>query len=102
MPVVVNHVPLSFDPHPIRSVRTKAVLDIYVRPLDLDTRIQYGMMFLFGALCLVAAVAPLDTLVKAVVVSVLFGFTAGLWVSHLIQIVQSAVDRNQRPSPTDD
>jgi hypothetical protein len=47
-------------------------------------------------------VAPLDTLVKAVVVSVLFGFTAGLWVSHLIQIVQSAVDRNQRPSPTDE
>jgi hypothetical protein len=73
-----------------------------VEQLDLDTRIQYGMMFLFGALCLVAAVAPLDLLTKAVVVSVLFGFTAGLWVSHLVQIVQSAVDRDRRPSPTND
>jgi hypothetical protein len=70
--------------------------------LDLDTRIQYGLMFLFGALCLVAAVAPLDILVKAVVVSALFGFTSGLWVSHLVQIIQSAVVRDQRPSPTDD
>ena len=71
-----------------------------IESLDLDTRIQYGMMFLFGALCLVAAVAPLELLVKAVVVSVLFGFTAGLWVSHLVQIVQSAVERKQRTGAT--
>ena len=43
--------------------------------LDLDTRIQYGLMLLFGGLCLLAAVAPLGTLTKAVVVSALFGFT---------------------------
>lgn len=61
--------------------------------LDLETRIQYGLMFLFGTLCLIAAVAPLELLVKAVLVSTLFGFTAGLWVSHLVQIVQKAADR---------
>jgi VIT1/CCC1 family predicted Fe2+/Mn2+ transporter len=70
--------------------------------LDLDTRIQYGLMFLFGALCLVAAVAPLELLVKAVVVSALFGFTAGLWVAHLVQIVQSTATRSQESGgPTD-
>lgn len=66
-----------------------------VERLDLDTRIQYGMMFLFGGLCLVAAVSPLELLVKAVLVAALFGFTAGLWVAHLVQIVQGAVARNQ-------
>jgi hypothetical protein len=70
--------------------------------LNLDTRFQYGMMFLFGALCPVAAVAPLDLLVEAVVVSALFGFTARPWVSHLIQTVQSAVERDQWPTMTDD
>jgi len=59
---------------------------------DLETRIQYGMMFLFGTLSLVAAVAPLELLVKVVIVSSLFGFTAGIWVSHLVQIVQRAAD----------
>lgn len=61
---------------------------------DIETRIQYGLMFLFGALSLVAAVAPLELLTKAVVVSSLFGFTAGIWVSHLVQIVQRAAGRN--------
>lgn len=60
--------------------------------LQVETRIQYGLMFLFGTLCLLAAVAPLGTLVKAVVVSALFGLTAGIWISHLVQIVQAAAD----------
>jgi len=61
--------------------------------VDLDTRIQYGLMVLFGTLCLVAAVAPLEVLVKAVVVSALFGFTGGIWISHLVQTVQKAAGR---------
>jgi len=64
-----------------------------IRQLDLETRIQYGLMFLFGTLCLIAAVAPLELLIKAVIVSTLFGFTAGLWVSHLVQIVQKAAEK---------
>jgi hypothetical protein len=64
-----------------------------LRRLDLETRIQYGMMFLFGTLCLIAAAAPLELLIKAVLVSTLFGFTAGLWISHLVQIVQKAAGR---------
>jgi len=58
--------------------------------IDTETRIQYGLMFLFGTLCLLAAAAPLDTLTKAVVVSVLFGFTGGLWISHLVGVIQRA------------
>jgi hypothetical protein len=61
--------------------------------LQVETRIQYGLMFLFGTLCLLAAVAPIATLTKAVVVSALFGFTGGIWISHLVQIVQKAADR---------
>lgn len=64
-----------------------------IQQLQLETRIQYGMMFLFGTLCLLAAVAPLETVTKAVVVSALFGFTGGIWISHLVQIVQKAADR---------
>ena len=64
-----------------------------IRQLELETRIQYGLMFLFGALCLIAAFAPLELLVKSVVVSTLFGFTAGIWVSHLVQVVQTAAEQ---------
>ena len=63
-----------------------------LRRIDLETRIQYGLMFLFGTLSLLAAIAPLDLVVKAVVVSTLFGFTAGIWISHLVQIIQKAAD----------
>lgn len=64
-----------------------------LRRIDSETRIQYGLMFLFGTLCLLAAVAPFELLLKAVLVSTLFGFTAGLWVSHLVQIVQRAAGK---------
>jgi hypothetical protein len=64
-----------------------------IQQLQLETRIQYGLMFLFGTLCLLAAVAPLETVTKAVLVSALFGFTGGIWISHLVQIVQKAADR---------
>jgi hypothetical protein len=70
-----------------------ATLTQTLRRLDLETRIQYGMMALFGSLCLIAAVAPLELLTKAVIVATLFGFTAGIWVTHLVQIVQRAAQR---------
>jgi hypothetical protein len=70
-----------------------ANLTTKLQQLDLETRLQYGLMFLFGGLCLVAAVAPLELLIKAVIVSTLFGFTGGIWISHLVQIVQRAADR---------
>jgi hypothetical protein len=61
-----------------------------VRRIDTETRIQYGLMVLFGTLCLLAAVAPLELTTKAVVVSALFGLTGGLWISHLVGVVQRA------------
>jgi hypothetical protein len=76
-----------------------ANLTTTLQQLDIETRIQYGMMFLFGTLCLIAAAAPLEILSKAVIVSTLFGFTAGIWVSHLVQIVQKAA-KQQRGGTT--
>lgn len=66
-----------------------------IHTIDLDTRIQYGMMFIFGSLCLIAAAAPLELLTKAVVVSALFGLTGGIWISHLVQIVKRAAEENR-------
>jgi hypothetical protein len=71
-----------------------STLDAFER-LNLETRIQYGLMGIFGTLCLIAAASPLELLTKAVVVSVLFGFTGGIWISHLVQIVQRAANRKQ-------
>lgn len=68
--------------------------------LDIDTRIQYGLMVLFGTLCLLAAVAPLGTLVKAVTVSTLFGLTAGIWISHLVQTIRKAADNRGHRTDT--
>ena len=61
--------------------------------VDLETRIQYGLMGLFGTLCLLAAVSPLELLTKSVIVAALFGLTAGIWISHLVQIVQKTANR---------
>jgi hypothetical protein len=69
-----------------------------LRRIKIETRVQYGLMFLFGSLSLVAAVAPLGELTKVAVVAMLFGFTAGLWISHLIQLVQRAVTENTGPA----
>lgn len=69
-----------------------------VKSVDVQTRVQYGMMIIFGALCLIAAAAPLELIIKVTAVSTLFGLTAGLWISHLVQITQQAAVRNQGDS----
>lgn len=69
-----------------------------VKSVDVQTRVQYGMMIIFGALCLIAAAAPLELIIKITAVSTLFGLTAGLWISHLVQITQQAAVRNQGDS----
>ena len=55
--------------------------------LDPVTRLQYGLMVLLGAACILAAIAPISYDVKVAAVSVTFGITVGLWVSHLITVV---------------
>lgn len=54
------------------------------------TRVEYGLMLIFGTLCIAAAFAPLEESVRIAAVGTLFGFTAGLWVSHLVQVLQRA------------
>ena len=55
-----------------------------------QTRIQYGLMLVFGALCILVAVAPLADPLRITAVGTLFGFTAGIWVSHLVQVLGRA------------
>ena len=63
-----------------------------IRRVNRATRVQYSLMLIFGALCIVAAFAPLAESVRITAVGTLFGFTAGLWVAHLVQVLQRAAD----------
>ena len=63
-----------------------------IRQANRDTRVQYALMFLFGTLCVLAALAPLEETIKLTTVGTLFGFTAGIWVSHLVQVLRRAAD----------
>ncbi|WP_245756843.1 hypothetical protein [Halogranum rubrum] len=56
------------------------------------TRVEYGLMLIFGTLCIAAAFAPLEESMRIATVGTLFGFTAGLWVSHLVQVLQRAAE----------
>ena len=60
-----------------------------------QTRIQYGLMLVFGALCILVAVAPLAEPLRTTAVGTLFGFTAGIWVSHLVQVLGRAASATQ-------
>ncbi|MHB9285550.1 hypothetical protein ACKVMT_00745 [Halobacteriales archaeon Cl-PHB] len=61
-----------------------------VRRVNSQTRIQYGLMVVFGTLCILTAFAPLAEPIRLTAVGTLFGFTAGIWVSHLVQILGRA------------
>lgn len=66
-----------------------------IRRANRDTRAQYALMFIFGTLCIVSAFAPLEESIRITMVGTLFGFTAGLWVSHLVQVLQRAAEQEQ-------
>jgi hypothetical protein len=63
-----------------------------VRRANRDTRVQYALMIVFGTLCVAAALAPLGETVRVATVGTLFGFTAGLWVAHLVQVLRRAAE----------
>jgi hypothetical protein len=65
-----------------------------IRRVNRETRVQYGLMLIFGTLCILAAFAPLEEAVRITTVGTLFGFTAGLWVSHLVQVLGRAAEAN--------
>lgn len=73
-----------------------------LKRIDRQTRVQYGLMVIFGGLCLAAALAPLDDLTRTAAVGTTFGFTAGLWVSHLIGVLQRAAENNLDTAVTSD
>jgi hypothetical protein len=55
--------------------------------LDPVAKLQYTLMIILGGACILAAFAPLPSELKVAAVSVTFGITVGLWVSHLITVV---------------
>ena len=61
-----------------------------IQNLDKLTQVQYSLMVLFGTSSVVAAAAPLQSDVNTVLVAVFFGLTAGLWISHLLEILHTA------------
>lgn len=63
-----------------------------IRRVSRITRIQYGLMLVFGTLCIVVAFAPIQEPIRITAVGTLFGFTAGIWVSHLVQVLHRAAD----------
>lgn len=63
-----------------------------IRRMDKLTQVQYSLMVVFGASSIVAAAAPLQSEVSTVLVAVFFGLTAGLWLSHLIDVLNTAAE----------
>jgi hypothetical protein len=61
--------------------------------MDRLTKIQYGLMFLFGTACVVLAFSPLQQNVRIAGVSMMFGLTVGLWLSHLMGVLDVTLDR---------
>ena len=55
--------------------------------MDRLTKIQYALMAVFGLACIVAALAPLQQNLRIAAVSMTFGLTVGLWLSHLLGIL---------------
>lgn len=58
--------------------------------MDRVTRIHYGLMGVFGVTCIGTALAPLQQDLQIAAISVTFGITIGLWVSHLIIVLARA------------
>ena len=71
-----------------------------IRRANRDTRVQYVLMIVFGVLCIVTAFSPLQDPIRITVVGTLFGFTAGLWVSHLVQVLQRAIEATRNEAVT--
>ncbi|AQL41967.1 hypothetical protein BV210_04205 [Halorientalis sp. IM1011] len=69
-----------------------AVMLEEIRRVNRETRVQYALMFIFGVLCIGVAFAPLEETIRITTVGTLFGFTAGLWVSHLVQVLRRAAE----------
>lgn len=63
-----------------------------INQMDKLTQVQYSLMVVFGASSIAAAALPLPSQVSTVLVAVFFGLTAGLWISHLIDVLNTAAE----------
>lgn len=61
--------------------------------MDRLTKMQYGLMIVFGGACVVLALSPLQEQIRIAAVSMTFGLTVGLWFSHLMGALDVRLDR---------
>lgn len=61
--------------------------------MDRLTKLQYGLMFVFGSACVAFAISPLQQNIRIATVSMTFGLTVGLWLSHLMGVLDVTLDR---------
>ena len=54
------------------------------------TKIQYGLMVVFGTLTAAVSFAPLGMELRIMGAGTLFGVTVGLWLSHLLTMTYTA------------
>lgn len=64
--------------------------------MDTVTRVQYGLMMVFGALTVGIAFGPVSGEVQRLAVAVTFGITSGLWISHLIGVLHTELSGGQQ------
>jgi hypothetical protein len=59
--------------------------------MDSDIKINYAMMVVFGLASVGASFAPVSQELRIAAVALFFGLTVGLWLSHLIGMLHTAV-----------
>jgi hypothetical protein len=57
---------------------------------ETPTQINYGLMFAAGALATSLALLSTDSETLNLVITLLFGFTVGTWISHLVRMLYTA------------
>ena len=60
------------------------------------TKIQYGLMIVFGGLTTAISLSPLGIQLRIMAAGTLFGITVGLWLSHLLTITYNATEALRR------
>jgi Flp pilus assembly pilin Flp len=58
---------------------------------DTVTKVEYGLMLLFGAGAIAAALLLESGGTQTAVVGLAFGITVGLWLGHLLSMLDRAV-----------
>jgi hypothetical protein len=62
--------------------------------MNQETKIEYGLMVMAATLAIGAGFAPIDREASVLFAAVFLGISAGLWLSHLLTMLHTAVEQN--------